>query len=88
MSTSAASSIEHMVHRFTVAPLLAVVALLGATTAGATTPLPTTREDFRLPGTQPLSLTDPIAVAEHLHGLPRELRAAERRAVPQLADAR
>jgi hypothetical protein len=30
--------------------------------AGATTPLPTTREDFRLPGTQPLSITDPIAV--------------------------
>jgi hypothetical protein len=51
-----------MLHRFTVAPLLAVVALLGATTVGATTPLPTTREDFRLPGTQPLSIVDPIAV--------------------------
>jgi hypothetical protein len=42
--------------------LPAIVALLGATMAGATTPLPTTREDFRLPGTQPLSLTDPITL--------------------------
>src|SRR5262245_61136030 len=51
-----------MVRRSTGAILPAVVALLGAMTAGATTPLLTTREDFRLPGTQPLSLTDPIAV--------------------------
>jgi hypothetical protein len=49
-----------MIRRFSVLP--AIVALLGAAVAGATTPLPTTREDFRLPGTQPLSLTDPISM--------------------------
>jgi hypothetical protein len=51
-----------MHRRLTALALPVLVALLGAATAGATTPLTTTREDFRLPGTQPLSLTDPIAV--------------------------
>ncbi|MGH7895653.1 MAG: multiheme c-type cytochrome, partial [Candidatus Binatia bacterium] len=37
--------------------------LLGVASTGAT-PLPTTREDFRLPGTQPLSLTDPISTPD------------------------
>src|SRR5262249_16743140 len=44
--------------------LSAIAALLGAAVAGATTPLPTTREDFRLPGTQPLSITDPISTPD------------------------
>src|SRR4029453_18441561 len=51
-----------MHRRLTALALPVLVALLGAATAGATTPLTTTREDFRLPGTQPLSLADPIAV--------------------------
>jgi hypothetical protein len=42
-----------------VLPALAAVATL-ATSVGAT-PLASTREDFRLPGTQPLSLTHPIS---------------------------
>ncbi|HXJ32473.1 MAG TPA: multiheme c-type cytochrome [Candidatus Eisenbacteria bacterium] len=43
-----------------IATALATLLVAGA---GAT-PLPTTREDFRLPGTQPLSLTDPISTPD------------------------
>ncbi|HEY8514766.1 MAG TPA: hypothetical protein VIS07_04530 [Candidatus Binatia bacterium] len=45
-----------------VLPALAAAAAL-AVAAGAT-PLPSTREDFRLPGTQPLSLSQPIATPD------------------------
>ena len=41
----------------------AAAALLGAAAVGAT-PLASTRDDFFLPGTQPLTLTDPIATPD------------------------
>jgi hypothetical protein len=53
-----------MVRRFPAVALAAAVALFGAAAAATATPLPTTREDFRLPGTQPLSITDPIATPD------------------------
>lgn len=43
--------------------LVALATLSGV--AGAATPLDTTREDFRLPGTQPLSLTTPISTPDN-----------------------
>jgi hypothetical protein len=39
-------------------------ALLLATTAAVADPLPTTRLDFVLPGTQPLTITDPLAAPQ------------------------
>jgi cytochrome c554/c'-like protein len=43
---------------------MAWVALVFATSAAAVTPLPTTRQDFTLPGTQPLTITTPISTPD------------------------
>ena len=49
-------------HLAFVAGLLLATSAVTATTASAVTPVPTTREDFRLPGTQPSTITDNLAV--------------------------
>ena len=48
-------------------------------------PLPTTSNDFRLPGTQPLTVSARVRDAGSVHELPLELRRARGRALPQLA---
>lgn len=51
------------------AALLTASLVLGTgVVATAATPLPTTREDFRLPGTQPLSITENLAVPSDCTG--------------------
>ncbi len=50
--------------RAAVALLAAAAVLAAAAPVRAGTPLPTTREDFRLPGTQPLSVRAPIATPD------------------------
>jgi len=45
--------------------LVAFAAAAFLAAAAGATPLGSTREDFRLPGTQPLSLTDPISTPEN-----------------------
>jgi hypothetical protein len=54
--------------RTAIVMMVSAVLLTAGAMALAVTPLPTTRADFELPGTQPLTITDPIATPDQCVG--------------------